>query len=367
MKKHETPVHADYVLTLVTAALVIIGALMVFSSSVIMAETRFHSPYIFVFKHLIWVGIGAVAMFFFANYDYRKLQKFTKPLIFITAALLVLVVVIGTEKGGARRWFKFGPISFQPSELAKLSLVIALADFLDRKKSRLKNFKGHLPVYGLLGIFCVLIAFEPDLGTPIVMVVVTLSLLFVAGAKFTHIMTAAAACLPLVAVEIIRKPYRLLRVKSFIQSWWDISSTSYQLDNSILALGSGGFFGKGLAQGQMKLMYLPEPHTDFIFPIIGEELGFIGAIFLVTLFVAFLWRGWIIAKNSNDFFGGLLAIGITMLIVVQAFFNMAVASGVLPTKGLPLPFVSFGGSALMLNMAEAGILLSISQQHYGRK
>lgn len=362
MNKEKVVFNIDYLLLLVTTILLVLGSIMVFSSSVIMAEARWKTPYLFVSKHIIWAVIGTFVMFFFSNFKYNNFQKLARPLIISGIILLILVLFVGTVKGGARRWFQFGPISLQPSELAKLILVIGLADFLDRKKSRLKYWKGFITALFLIGIFVFLIALEPDLGTPILMVMVGLSMLFAAGSGLKKILITCLSVLPLLAIEILRKPYRLQRIKDFLLSWGDINSGSYQLTQSILALGSGGFIGKGLAQSQMKLLYLPEPHTDFIFPIIGEELGFIGTISIMGLFLIFVWRGWIISKNSKDLFGGLLALGITWFIAFQALFNMGVASGLLPTKGLPLPFVSFGGTALVFNLAGVGILLNISKR-----
>ena len=362
MKKHEAPGSIDYPLLLTTAVLVVLGTIMVFSSSVIMADARWKSPYLFVTKHIIWVATGAAAMLFMSNFNYRKLQKAAKPILFVSIILLVLVVIIGSAKGGAKRWISFGPANFQPSEFAKLAVIIVLADYLDRKKSRLKNFGGLVPPLAVIGFVCGLIALEPDLGTPIIISTVGLSLIFISGANLKHLFMIVAGFLGLVAVEILRKPYRLHRVKDFIASWGDINSVSYQLNQSMLALGAGGFMGKGLAQSQMKLLFLPEPHTDFIFPIIGEELGFIGTIFIIGLFLFFTWRGWKVSRESTDYFGSLLALGITLLVAFQALVNMSVACGLVPTKGLPLPFISFGGTALVFNMAGVGILLNISKR-----
>lgn len=358
--------HSDYILLCLTAALVVFGSVMVFSSSVIMADTRWHNPYIFIVKHSIWVTVGVAMMLLLWNSDYHKLQKHARLLMGVGLVLLVLVLIIGTVKGGAKRWFQWGFISFQPSELGKLLLVIGLADYLDRKKSKLAQWKGLMPALVITAMFCGLIALEPDLGTPIIMVCVSLSMLYAAGARMKHIGILIGSILPLVVEEILRKPYRLRRVKDFLASWGDISSASYQLNQSLLALGSGGFLGKGLAQSQMKLMYLPEPHTDFIFPIVGEELGFVGTTFLISLFLAFAWRGWTISRESSDYFGSILALGITWLVMFQTLLNMAVASGLLPTKGLPLPFVSYGGTTLVFNLAAVGILLNISKRKVAR-
>jgi cell division protein FtsW len=356
----------DYTLLFLTAVLLVFGMIMVFSSSVIMAEARWQAPYHFIIKHIIWAAIGSVVMLGLARYDYRKLQPLARPLLIITVVLLLLVLVIGVKKGGARRWLQFGPLGFQPSEIAKLVIVIVLADYLDRKKSRMKSWPGLMPALVVIGIFSGLIALEPDLGTPIIMVSVGLGLLYMGGARFKHILLLAASVVPIVIMEILRKPYRLVRLRDYLHSWGDINSASYQLNQSILALGSGGFFGKGLAQSQMKLLYLPEPHTDFIFPIVGEELGFVGTTLLITVFILFALRGWQISRQSQDYFGSLLAAGITWLIAFQALLNMGVSSGLLPTKGLPLPFVSFGGTSLVFNLAGVGILLNISQRLYVR-
>jgi len=362
MKKKEPAGQLDYPLLFTTAVLVVLGAIMVFSSSVIMADARWKTPYLFITKHVIWVGVGSAAMFFMSGFNYRKLQKLAKPLLILSAFFLVLVVVVGSAKGGAKRWISWGPINFQPSEFGKLAVIIMLADYLDRKKSRLKYWSGLVPPLLIIGSICGLIALEPDLGTPIIISMVGLSLIFISGASVKHLLGVGAGFLALVAGEIARKPYRLHRVKDFIASWGSINSISYQLNQSMLALGAGGFFGKGLAQSQMKLLYLPEPHTDFIFPIIGEELGFIGTLFVIFLFLLFAWRGWKISRQSTDYFGSLLALGITLLVAFQSLVNMAVACGLVPTKGLPLPFISFGGTALVFNMAGAGILLNISKR-----
>jgi cell division protein FtsW len=355
-------IDSDFMLMSAVVGLVFLGTLMVFSSSVIMADVRWHSPYSFFFKQLMWVAIGSSLMWYFTQFDYRTLQKYAKPLTVAVVILLGLALVIGTAKLGAKRWLKIGPFSMQPSELAKYVLVIALADYIDRKKSKLKKWEGVLPALAVTALFVIPILLEPDLGTPLIMCAVAMSLLFVSGASFSKMAVLAMSALPLIAVEIYRKPYRLLRIKHFIESLGDISSTSYQLNQSILALGSGGFFGKGLGQGQMKLLYLPEAHTDFIFPVIGEELGFVGAAFVIALFVIIAWRGWRVCRSSDSYFGSLVALGITLLITYQAILNISVACGLAPTKGLALPFVSFGGSSLLFNMAAAGVLLNISKK-----
>jgi cell division protein FtsW len=357
----------DYPLLFLAAVLLVFGTIMVFSSSVIMAEARWSAPYHFIIKQIIWVIIGSVGMIGLAHFDYRRLQKISRPLLIAAVVLLMMVLVIGVKKGGARRWLVFGPLNFQPSEIAKLVMVIVLADYLDRKKSKMKSWKGLAPVLAIMGVLVGLIGLEPDLGTPILMVSVGFCLLYTAGARLSHVFLLCGSVVPLVVIEILRKPYRLTRLHQYFASWGDIHSGSYQLNQSILALGSGGFFGKGLAQSQMKLLYLPEAHTDFIFPIVGEELGYIGTMGLAAIFFIVALRGWQISRESQDYFGSLLALGITWLITFQTLLNMGVATGLLPTKGLPLPFVSFGGTSLVFNLAGIGILLNISRKLQGRQ
>lgn len=361
MKKNSPESGVDTALLFTVSVLILIGTLMVFSSTVIMAEAKWKAPYMFVVKQLIWLSIGSGAMYFFSNYDYRKLQKAAKPLFMLSAILLVVVLVAGSERGGARRWLAWSFISFQPSELAKFAVVAALADYLDRKKSKLTSFQGIWPALAMVGLVCGLIGLEPDLGSPILICCVSLALLYMAGASKKFVFGPMFLAGLAAVAEVFRKPYRLARVRDYIQSWGDIRSVQFQLDQSLVALGSGGFFGKGLGKGEMKLLHIPEPHTDFIFPIIGEELGFLGVMAVISLFLFFAWRGLRISLSSREFFGGMLAMGITLVIVLQAMINIGVATGVFPTKGLPLPFVSFGGTALVINMAEIGVLLNISK------
>jgi cell division protein FtsW len=268
----------DYALMITTLILVVAGTVMVFSSSVIMAESRWHAPYIIIFKHVIWVILGCLTMYALSVADYTHFQKYSKWLWIISIILLLVVLVLGRSTGGARRWLRWSFISFQPSEFAKLAVIIAIADYIDRRKSRLKNFTGMITPILMFIIPCGLIGMEPDIGTPVIITIVSLSMLFVGGARFKHMLALVSGIIPLIVLEILRKPYRLERVKHFIESWTDMDKVSYQIEQSLLALGSGGIFGKGLAKSQMKLLYLPEPHTDFIFPIIGEELGFSGQV-----------------------------------------------------------------------------------------
>jgi cell division protein FtsW len=240
-------------------------------------------------------------------------------------------------------------------------MIIVMADFIERKKNLIGEWKGLIAPAAFLLLIIVPIAVEPDLGTPILISGVCFAVLFCAGIKIRAVFAAAGACALLTIEEIIRKPYRLARMRDYFDSVINIDAASYQVKQSLYALGSGGFLGKGLGKSEMKLMYLPEAHTDFIFPIVGEELGFIGAAAVIALFMYIFFKGIKISKNAPDVFSEYLALGITFLIVFQALINLSVATGVFPAKGLPLPFISFGGTSLIINMAAAGILVNLSQ------
>jgi cell division protein FtsW len=365
--KKKKRVFADRPLLLATLLLMGVGLVMVFSASAMMADQRFGSAYLFLRKQLIWDALGIVALFACMRIDYHKWQKWAYPLLGAAIVSLILVLLVGRVVKGAQRWIQFGGFTFQPSELAKLALILWVADFLDRRKSQLKSFtRGFLPVIFVIGVVCALILAEPDLGTPMLLTTVGFMLLFIAGARWHHIAATVLAALPILIHEL-SVPYRRRRLVAFLDPWADAKGTGYQLTQSLLAFGSGGLLGKGLGASTLKLLYLPDPHTDFIFPVIGEELGFIGAIAVIGLFIFWGLRGWQAAKRAPDLFGQLLAAGITSWVLLQAAINMGVSCGLLPTKGLPLPFVSFGGSSLVITMSAVGILLNISGLGYGEK
>lgn len=351
----------DRPLAVATLFLLGLGLVMVFSASANMSEERFGSAYLFVRKQILWDALGVVALLLTTRLDYHRWQKASFVLIVISFLLLAAVLVVGPIVKGARRWIPLGFMNIQPSELAKLAVIAWLADFLDRHRSQMKDLrKGFLPPVIMLGLVCGLILKEPDLGTPILLAATGLILLYLGGAQPAHMAGMIALCLPPLYYELFHVGYRYRRMVAFLNPWADASGAGYQLTQSLLAFGSGGFLGKGLGASQLKLLYLPDPHTDFIFPVIGEELGFVGAIAVILIFVLWGWRGWRIAQRAPDLFGQLLASGITCWVLIQAAINMGVSCGLLPTKGLPLPFVSFGGSSLIITMAAAGILLNIS-------
>ncbi len=353
----------DRPLLIATLLLMAFGLVMVFSASAIMSEERFGSAYLFVRKQLIWDFLGVGALFICMRMDYHRWQKGSVLLLAVALITLVAVLAVGPVVKGAKRWLYFGPVGFQPSEIAKLAIVLWLPSYLDRHRSQIRDFrKGFLPPLLVLGLVCALIMKEPDLGTPIMLAVVGLMLLFLSGARWSHLLGTVLASLPLLYYELFHVSYRYRRLASFLNPWSDARGVGYQLTQSILAFGSGGLFGKGLGASNLKLLYLPDPHTDFIFPVIGEELGFLGAVGLILLFVFWGLRGWQVARRAPDLFGGLVASAITSWVLLQAAINMGVSCGLLPTKGLPLPFVSFGGSSLVITMMAAGILLNISTQ-----
>jgi cell division protein FtsW len=348
-------------LVLVLACL---GVVMVYSASAIIAAERFGDAFFFLKKQVFWVALGFGCLWCAMSVDYRRLERLVIPLMALSFVLLVLVLLppFGQEINGTRRWFRVGPLSFQPVELAKLALVLYLASFLAHRQEALSSFaRGLLPMLVVSGVMAALTLAQPDFGNGMTLVVLTLALAYLGGARARHMLAIATAVLPVVAVLIAMKPYRLRRILVFWDPWADALGSGFQIIQSFLALGSGGVWGRGLAESKQKLFYLPEPYTDFIFAIIGEELGLVGATAVIVLFALLIWRGLRAALRAPDAFGGYLALGLTVLLATQTIVNIGVVTGSLPTKGLPLPFISFGGSALLLSMFSAGVLLNISQ------
>jgi cell division protein FtsW len=352
----------DFILLAAALTLTVLGVVMVYSASTISAEQTMGKPLYFVERQLAWAVVSLAAMTWFSRLDYNRLREWLAPIYAATAALL-LAALFFHPIAGARRWIHLGPLGLQPAEFAKLTSVLFLASYLDKRHSKLGTPVHGLAIpLGVVGVLLVLIGKEPDLGTPSLMFGVALLVLFVAGARMRWLFAAIGAAIPVVAEELWRKPYRRARLMTFLHPFENIKGTGYQLAQAILAVGSGGWFGKGLGASQLKLMYLPKPYTDFIFPVICEELGLIGALIVLALFAAILIRGVQIARRAPNLFGTLLACGVTFTLTLQAFFNIAMAIGLLPTKGIPLPFLSFGGSSLLSTLIGIGILLSISRQ-----
>ena len=352
----------------VVVALVCVGVVMVYSASAIVAADRFHDPFFFLKKQLFWAVLGLGCLWGGMLLDYRNLERLVMPLLVVSFVLLVLVLVppFGQSINGTRRWFHVGPVSFQPVELAKFALVLYLASYLTRKQEAVARFtEGLLPLLLVAGGLASLTLLQPDLGNSLALVILTLALAYLAGARVQHMALIAGAALPVVVALIALQPYRWRRMVAFMNPWDDPQGSGFQIIQSFLALGSGGWLGVGLGDSKQKLFYLPEPYTDFIFAIVGEELGLLGAVVIVALFALLIWRGLRIGLRAPDAFGAFLGLGLTIMLATQTIVNLGVVTGALPTKGLPLPFISFGGSALLMTMFSAGVLLNISQHGTG--
>jgi cell division protein FtsW len=357
----------DYYLLSLSAGLMVLGLILLYSASSIWAFQKYHDAAYFLKKQLMWATIGFVSLFVFSRWDFNRLKEWIRPALLVSWVLLVGALFF-PPVGGARRWIRLGPVGVQPAEIAKLCLIIYLADYLDRRRSRLGNFKeGLAPALAIMGMTLGLISLEPDLGNPMLIASVGMMMLLAGGINPMHLVIAGAAAVPVIAFEIIKYPYRMQRILTFLAPFSRAQGSGYQLVQSLLAVGSGGWFGAGLGSSHLKMGYLPAPHTDFLFAIVCEELGLVGSLTVVVLFAMFLVRGFKIAKSAPNLFGSLLAMGITLIIGMQGFFNMAVSIGLLPTKGLPLPFFSFGGSSLLITLSAVGILLNISRQAAGSK
>ena len=350
-----------------TLALCLVGAVMVFSASAVTARAEYGNGYTFLIRQLLWVAIGLAGMFKLMHTDYRNLRQ---PRVIFTAlsvTLILLIAVFFLDRSHAtHRWARLGPLSFQPSELAKLVVIFYLAWFLaNRTAPRSVGVNDPLrtlaPVLGTLLLIVGLVVAEPDLGTACMISLTAFVMLYVAGLSLRYVAGGVLASVPIIYLLIVRVPYRLLRVQTFFSPGSDPQGHGFQLLQSLIAVGSGGFSGVGLMESRQKLFFLPEAHTDFIFSVISEELGFIGAVIVIGLFAVYGWRGLIAAMKAPDDFGRLLGIGITTMIVGQALVNLSVVLGLLPTKGIPLPFISYGGSSLMGMLLATGVLLNISQ------
>jgi cell division protein FtsW len=351
-------------LTITVVTLICVGMVMIYSASCVNAMHTFRDSLYYLKRHLLFLVIGLVVSFFVLRLDYRQLQPWARPLIAVCAVLLVLVLVphIGAESYGARRWFKVGVFHFQPSELAKLAMIIYTADFLARKQQVIKSFRyGFLPPLMVMGLLCALTVKQPDLGTTLEIAAVTLTMLFLGGARRSHLALIFCSAIPLLVYLIAKEPYRMARIIAFLDPWQDSQGIGFQLTQSQIALGSGGLTGVGLGHSQQKLFYLPAAHTDFILSIIGEELGLMGAVSVIVLFGLFIWQGTRIIRQTNHAFGYFLGMGIVMMLGLQAVVNVGVSIGAFPTKGLPLPFISYGGSALIFHLVAIALLLNISK------
>ncbi len=359
---------ADRLLLLVTLVLVGLGIVMLYSASAIRAQERFGDPTFFLKKQFVYAVIGLLAMAWAAGRNLKTFQRLT-PILFLGSLfllLLVLIPYIGLRINGARRWIRFFGLSFQPAELAKLAVILFLASYFARRQDRLDSYlDGFVPPLFLTGLMTGLIILQPNFGTAAILVGVAAVIFFVGGARITHLVATGVAAMPVFLFLILRSSHGRTRLLALVDPGRASATATYQAVQSSYALGPGGLLGRGLGDSMQKLFFLPEPHTDFIFAIVGEEMGFLGCMLVLLLFGLFLWRGTRAAVRAGDPYACNLAIGITGLVVGQAALNMAVVSGLLPTTGVPLPFMSFGGSSLTIMLFGVGILLSISRRSAG--
>ena len=356
-------VSVDKTLFAVTVLLVFVGLVMVFSASAVMAQERYGSAYTFLWRQLAWAVVGLVVMVLVMNFDYRRWKHPAVVFSLLGVTTLMLVAVFFLDRAhNTHRWFRLGAFSFQPSELAKPVLILFLAYFLESRTKSMDDWRGTLlPAVVPSLVFAALIIKQPDLGTALACLAVTAVVLFVAGIRLRYFAWPAAALVPLLYFLVFRVQWRYDRILAFLNPYSDPLGRGFHIIQSLIAVGTGGFAGVGLMEGKQKLFYLPEPHTDFIFAVIAEELGLVGALAVVALFAVFLARGLRAAVRAQDPFARFLAVGITAMVVVQAFINISVVIGLLPTKGIPLPFISYGGSSLFMNLASVGVLLNITQ------
>lgn len=353
----------DYILFYTVILLVAVGVIMVYSASSYRAANELQDSMAYLKRQLAFVVVGGISMFFFMTWDYHRLKNSKLIMILIISTIgLLLMVFLFPPINGAQRWIPLGPFSLQPSEMAKYVIVIYSARSLDRKGDEIKSFwKGLFPNLLVAGIFAGLVLAEKNLSITSVIMFVTFILITISGARKRHLFTLGGIGILTGMSLIVLAPYRLKRLLSFMDPWADPRGDGYQLIQSLLALGSGGFLGLGFGMSRQKAYYLPEPHNDFIFSVIGEETGFLGCMILIILFMVLIWRGIITAIKCKDNFGTLIAMGITSVIAIQAIINLAVVTGTMPVTGVPLPFISYGGSSLLFNMTAMGILLNVSK------
>jgi cell division protein FtsW len=353
----------DKVLFTATLLLVCASVVMVYSASAILALERFEQPYLFLTKQVMWVILGLAVLAIAMRIDYRTYRNdaFVWSLLGFVGLALV-VVLFSAPVNGTRRWFGVGGLGIQPSELAKIGCVLFTALMLERRMHRIDELSySLLPVGIVTGALVGLILFQPDFGTAAALVLIVAVMVFAAGLPYRYFIGTLIVILPIGYLVLISEPYRMERLLAFLNPEADPLGAGFQILQSLIAVGTGGVFGRGLMEGVQKLFYLPEPHTDFIFAVIGEELGLIGATATFACFCLIAWRGTRIALRAQDSFGSFMALGLTAMIVVQAFINMSVVLGLMPTKGIPLPLVSFGGSSLLISLLGMGMLLNISQ------
>lgn len=363
VEKKNTTGGYDLFILVPTVILLAIGLVGIYSSSSFLADHRYQDSNFYLEKQAFFMLIGIFLLLIIKNIPVEKYKSIVYPILFISFALLIMVYIpgIGKKVGGAYRWIRLGPIVLQPSELVKLSLAVYMAYSMSKKGNYMSSFsKGLLPHLMIAGTFMTMILLQPDLGTTVIIGFWLLILLFVAGMNIIHLLSMVIISCPVVYYLITHEQYRIHRLMGYLKPWEDPQGVGFQIIHSFLAFGSGGIFGVGLGNSKQKLLYLPEPHTDFILSILAEELGLVGVAFIIMLFFILIIRGIKIALDASDLFSSYLALGITILFGLQVIINMGVVMGLLPTKGLTLPFLSYGGSSLLVNLIGMGMLMSIS-------
>lgn len=352
----------DFPILLTTVILVAFGVVMVFSASFYYSADRWGDGLYFFKRQCLWAVIGFAGMLAASRIEYTKLQKFARIFLLISIVMLVLVLVVGEPRNNAKRWLGIGSFSIQPAEIAKFAMILFIADTIARIKGGVRKFfKGMLPILLVTGVVFALIVKQPNLSTAGSIVILALVMLFIGGANLLHLTGLLGVGAAGAVALTLSADYRLSRLTAFLDPWADPMDSGWQLIQSLYSLGSGGLFGLGLAKSRQKYLYLPYPETDFIFAIIGEELGFIGATFLILLYIVLIWRGIRVALTAPDLFGSLLAAGIISMITIQVVINIAVVTASMPPTGLPLPFISYGGSSLAIFLTSIGVLLNISR------
>jgi len=354
---------SDKVLFVTTLLLVCASVVIVYSASAMLAVQKFGEPYTFLTKQALWTVLGLAVLAVTMRVDYRtyKNDRFIWALLGAVGLMLV-VVLFRRPVGGARRWLDVGGLGVQPSELAKIACIFFTALMLERRMHRINEWRyALLPIAIVAGVLVGLIMLQPDFGTSVVLLLIVVVMVFAAGLDYRVLAVTALAAIPAAYIVIMSADYRRRRLLVYLNPWSDQFGDGFQIVQSFIAVGTGGLFGKGLMAGVQKLFYLPEPHTDFIYAVIGEELGLIGTTAILVCFGVIAWRGVRIAMRAEDSFGSFVALGVTVMIAVQALINMSVVIGLLPNKGFPLPLVSFGGSSLLINLLGMGVLLNISQ------
>ena len=354
---------SDKLLFLATLLLVCVSVVMVYSASAVLAMDRYQQPpYFFLFKQVTWAVLGVCLLSLAMRVNYRSLKQPAVKWTALGVSICALILVFfGPPINGTRRWFALGGIGVQPSEFAKVAVIIFTASVLERRMDRINGVTALAPITVVTGLVCGLIVLEPDFGTAFTVLLIVAVMVFTAGLHYRHLIGLTLAVVPLLVVVLASAEYRRRRLLAFLDPWADPQGDGFQLVQSQIAVGTGGLFGQGLMAGVQKLFYLPAPHTDFIYAVIAEETGLLGATAVLLCFGVIIWRGLHITAVAPDRFGAFLSLGLTMMVAFQAFVNISVVLGLMPTKGIPLPFVSSGGSSLLISLLGMGILLNVSQ------